>query len=289
MGRDEAAPHGGGSAELERLALFSDAVFAIAITLLVLELKVPEREAVEAAGGLGRALIAEIPRFYAFLVSFVVIGSYWTLHHRMFRYLRRCDERLVALNLTLLLFVAFLPFPVALFGSFRRDPVAIGWYVASMLLTGASLNLLWWYAAGKRHLFAPDLDRRIIRYVQFRAAVLPLVFAVSLPFAFVSPAWTIGSVITMVLPARLLGRRLERMAREAEGEAAAPVSVPGPADVPPAAVVPPARPGPVAGRALPVPGSARDAPTTPSPAPPAAPPEALAPTAARPPDPAPGP
>ena len=89
----------------------------------------------------------------------------------MFRYLRRCDDGLVALNLLLLLFVAFLPFPVALFGSFRRDPVAIGWYATSMGLTGLSLNLLWWYAAGRHRLVAPDLDRRIVRYIQFQAAL----------------------------------------------------------------------------------------------------------------------
>jgi uncharacterized membrane protein len=232
MGLDAATTPHERSPELERLALFSDAVFAIAITLLVLELKVPEREAVEAAGGLGRALLAEIPRFYAFLVSFIVIGSYWILHHRMFRYLRRCDEGLVALNLALLLFVAFLPFPVALFGSFRRDPVAIGFYVASMLATGATLNLLWWYAARKGRLFVAGLDRRIVNQVHFRAALVPLVFTVSLPFAFVSPTWTMGSMVVMMPVLRFFGRRLERAAREAERERA-PAESAAPAAPPP--------------------------------------------------------
>jgi len=135
----------------------------------------------------------------------------------MFRYLRRCDDGLVALNLLLLLFVAFLPFPVALFGSFRRDPVAIGWYATSIALAGLSLNLLWWYSAWKRRLVAPDLDRRIVRYVQFRAAVVPIVFAVSLPFAFLVPNWTVFSMVGMVPLLRFFGVRFERAAREAEG------------------------------------------------------------------------
>jgi uncharacterized membrane protein len=92
MERHDAVPHERGGKELERVALFSDAVFAIAITLLVLELKVPESEAVRLAGGLGKALIHEIPRFFAFFISFAVIGNYWMLHHLMFRHLRRCDK-----------------------------------------------------------------------------------------------------------------------------------------------------------------------------------------------------
>jgi uncharacterized membrane protein len=215
MKHHDAVPHERGGKELERVALFSDAVFAIAITLLVLELKVPESETVRQAGGLGKALIHEIPRFFAFFISFAVIGNYWMLHHLIFRHLRRCDEGLVALNLVLLLFVAFLPFPVALFGGFRRDPVAIGWYATSIALAGLSLNLLWWYAAGKRRLVAPDLDRRVFRYVQFRVAVVPIAFAISLPFAFLVPNWTVLSMVGMVPLMRFFGVRFERAAREA--------------------------------------------------------------------------
>ena len=218
MSGHEGTPHAGGGKEIARLELFSDAVFAIAITLLVLELKVPEHEAVQAAGGLGKALVLEIPRFYAYLISFTVIGNYWMVHHRMFRYLRRCDEGLVALNLLLLFFVAFLPFPVALFGTYRREWLAIGWYVVSLLLTGLSLNLVWWYAAGPRRLVVAELDRRVAAYVQFRAAAIPLLFTISLPFAFVNPKWTAFSAAAMVLPLRFLGGRLGRAARAAEEE-----------------------------------------------------------------------
>jgi uncharacterized membrane protein len=241
MGRHEVPPRGEGGVELERLALFSDAVFAIAITLLVLELKVPEREAVVAAGGLGAALLREIPRFFAFFISFMVIGSYWMLHHRVFRYLRRCDEGLVALNLVVLLFVAFLPFPVALFGSFRRDPVAIGWYAAAIALTGLSLNLLWWYAATRRRLVAPDLDRRVVRYVQFRLAAVPVVFTISLPFALLIPNWTVATMVVFVPLLRFFGGRFERAAREAERGTAAAV-LPKPAAL--TADPPPADPAP---------------------------------------------
>jgi uncharacterized membrane protein len=215
-----APPRGESRAELTRLELFSDAVFAIAITLLVLELKVPEHEAVAAAGGLGATLMREIPKFYAFFISFAVIGNYWILHHRMFHELRRSDEGLVGINLALLLFVAFLPFPVALFGTYRRDPVAIGWYVAAVALTGLAVNALWIYAR-KRRLVALDLDRRIADYVQFRAAAIPIVFAISLPFAFLVPMWTTISMVVMFPLLRFFGGRFQAAAKAAEVERAA--------------------------------------------------------------------
>src|SRR5512137_1560994 len=89
---------------LERIFLFTDAVMAIAITLLVLDLRVPEGPA-----GLGRALIALWPSYLSYLLSFVIIGNYWLSHHRLFRAIGRYDDRLVWLSLLFLFFIALLP------------------------------------------------------------------------------------------------------------------------------------------------------------------------------------
>jgi len=245
MDRREAVPHEHRSIELERLVLFSDAVFAIAITLLVLELKVPDRESIRSAGGLAAALFGELPKFAAFFISFAVIGFYWIAHHRMFRHIRRCNGTLLALNLLLLLFVAFLPFPVALFGSFRREPTAIAFYAISMALTGLSLNLLWWYATRKRRLVAPDLDRAVVRHVQFRAAAPPLVFAISMPLAFAHANWAMFSWLLVVPLLRIVGGRLAREANEAERRSRASGHSAVPAVVPAHALAPsPANPSP---------------------------------------------
>jgi uncharacterized membrane protein len=238
MGGKGASPHDGGRAELGRLELFSDAVFAIAITLLVLELKVPEPAAVQATGGLAAALFGELPKFAAFYISFAVIGFYWSAHYRMFRHIRRCDGTLLALNLLLLLFVAFLPFPVALLGSFRHEPTAIAFYAVSMALTGLSLNVLWWYATRRRRLVVPDLDRAVVRYIQFRAAAPPVAFAISMPLAFAHASWAMYSWLLVVPLLRIVGRRLAREAKEAEqrsgagGHPAVPAVVPARASVP---------------------------------------------------------
>jgi len=90
---------------------FSDAVFAIAITLLVIDIRMPEGAAIADGHDLAAALWSLLPQFLGFLVSFVVIGSFWISHHRMFRLVRTMDGTLLFLDLLFLLFVAFIPFP----------------------------------------------------------------------------------------------------------------------------------------------------------------------------------
>ena len=90
--------------QLERLMLFSDAVFAIAITLLVLEIKIPDKEFLREHGGISDGTILNslshlVPKFIGFLISFMLIGLYWTIHHRMFGFVTSYDRKLLFLNL----------------------------------------------------------------------------------------------------------------------------------------------------------------------------------------------
>ena len=102
--------------QLERLILFSDAVFAIAITLLVIEIKVPAGSWSDkiTAANLNEYLLEILPHIFGFVISFFVIGFYWSVHHRMFGYVISYDSRLIWLNLLLLFFIAFLPFTTSL-------------------------------------------------------------------------------------------------------------------------------------------------------------------------------
>ena len=101
--------------QLERMILFSDAVFAIAITLLVIEIKIPDKEFLNEHGGLSdkvllRALNELVPKFVGYLISFCLIGLYWSIHHRMFGFVTNYDRKLLFLNLLFLFFVALMPF-----------------------------------------------------------------------------------------------------------------------------------------------------------------------------------
>jgi uncharacterized membrane protein len=130
--------------ETSRLEAFSDAVFAIAITLLVLGLHVPGGE-----GDLGSALVDEWPAFASYLVSFVVIGIIWVNHHAVLDHVAQATRTLLFLNLLLLLWVTFIPFPTAVLAEHLRtgsdESLAAAIYSGTMALMGISFGGLWLY------------------------------------------------------------------------------------------------------------------------------------------------
>ncbi|HZC53478.1 MAG TPA: TMEM175 family protein [Mycobacterium sp.] len=129
-----------------RLEAFSDGVFAIAITLLVLDLAVPARDQVR-RGGLGSALAHQWPSYFAYLVSFLVIGIIWVNHHTMFSKVNLVDRPVLFANLALLLVVSVLPFPTRLLaeyltaGSDAHTAAAV--YSTTMLAMGLAYSVLW--------------------------------------------------------------------------------------------------------------------------------------------------
>lgn len=195
---------------------FSDGVFAIAITLLVLEIKVPERDAVASGPALLHAIGALTPKFFAFALSFLFIGYYWYMHHTMFRYIRRSDGRLILFNLILLLCVAFLPFPVALFGSFHRYLPALVFYAASMAVTGIVQSIFWEYVSRGRRLVDATLDRYTVRLVRLRLLALPAFFAIYTPAVFFNEKYALFCAVPFIVVMRVLVGRLKRRATETQ-------------------------------------------------------------------------
>jgi TMEM175 potassium channel family protein len=111
--------------EAERTVFFSDAVFAIAITLLALELRVPEIPTDPASGQELAAKLLELwPGFVSFVLSFWLVGSYWIAHHRHFRYLRGYDRRVLVVNLLFLMWVVLVPFSTSLLGEYGHLQIA---------------------------------------------------------------------------------------------------------------------------------------------------------------------
>ena len=123
------------SRQLERLTFFSDAVFAIAMTLLVIEVRLPHLS-IWTDATLAQALADLVPNFIGFVISFVVIGRFWLAHHRVFGLLARTSERLLAINLALLLTVAFMPFPTAVISEHGELSVAVLFYGSWLVVMG---------------------------------------------------------------------------------------------------------------------------------------------------------
>ena len=138
----------GAANETARIEAFSDGVFAIAITLLILEIQVPPQTP---HGGLRRTLVNLWPSYLAFLASFMTIGVMWLNHHRLFTLINKKDDGLIAFNLLLLLGVTWLPFPTALLaehllGSHADQKVAAVVYSGSFLGLAIVFNVMWHYA-----------------------------------------------------------------------------------------------------------------------------------------------
>ncbi|HWC31524.1 MAG TPA: TMEM175 family protein [Actinomycetota bacterium] len=169
---------------LNRLEAFSDGVFAIAITLLVLQFDVPPLDTPDTE--LAEELLGQFPQFLSFALSFLVIGRYWVAHHSTFAYIRRYDGTFLFLNLVLLFGVAFLPYPTEVLGEHGDQGTAVVLYAASISAVSVASSAIWWYATRRHRLVDPDLDPAFIRSVQLRAASGAAVFLVSIPLAFVS-------------------------------------------------------------------------------------------------------
>jgi uncharacterized membrane protein len=151
------APAGEDARDSARLEAFSDGVFAIAITLLILELKVPPHDV-----PLASALWERWPSYVAFLTSFVTSGIMWLNHHRLFAYIGRVDHWLIVINGMLLLGVTFLPFPTAVIAEHFGHPgerVAALFYSGTMVFIAIAFALLRWYPRHRPNAHLLDVPR----------------------------------------------------------------------------------------------------------------------------------
>lgn len=179
------ASEGGSGLELERLVFFSDAVFAIAITLLVIDLKLPPAADLGSERAAWQALAATVPRLLGFVISFLVIGAYWVGHHRMFRHIVRYNDSLLWRNLLLLMWIAFLPFPTSVFSEYVRGQMPLVLYAASLGFAGFSSVSLWRYAS-QHALVAPGTHPETIRYLTWGAVTIPVVCLIAIGISFFS-------------------------------------------------------------------------------------------------------
>ena len=163
---------------LQRLLFLSDGVYAIAATLLAVELGLPEAAADLHGSELLDRLQDSWPQILAFVTSFLFIVNFWVGHTMQFHLVRRFDGGLTWLALVQLLCIAFLPFPTAVVGEHPSDRVAQQFYLLSLLVTGLSMWALWAYMSRKHRLVDHDLSADDIRRVHVISASVPASFLV---------------------------------------------------------------------------------------------------------------
>jgi TMEM175 potassium channel family protein len=187
--------------DTQRIEAFSDGVFAIAITLLVLELKVPGHDVV-AARGVGHSLLAQWPSYLAYITSFVTILVMWVKHHLMFSLIQRSDHMFLYWNGLLLFFVTFLPFPTAVLAEYLLHPdarAAAGLYAATLLAISLAFDGLWRYASKQGKLLADEVtgaDRIEAAQISKQYRLGPPLYLIALGLSFVSES---ASVVLCLL------------------------------------------------------------------------------------------
>ncbi|MEO8763209.1 MAG: TMEM175 family protein [Ginsengibacter sp.] len=203
--------------QLERFIFFSDGVFAISITLLIIEIKIPYIPNPTDLF-LWHSLSEMALRFLGFIISFGIVGHYWSVHHRIFGYVAKYSSSLIWLNLAFLLTVVMLPFSAGLLGEYSSNtnlkiPYAV--YAFNMSLTGFMNYWLWVYVSGSgRHMLTRDLSKARIKLGVYRSLVIPVIFIISLLVSFILPI--ISRIILLLIPVILhwgmktLEKRAER-------------------------------------------------------------------------------
>ncbi len=199
--------------ETGRLEAFSDGVFAVAITLLVLDLGVPHREAGHPWHGLARALLDQWPVYLAYLLSFTTILIMWVNHHSLFRVIERVDHLFLLLNGALLLVITVFPFATILLADYIEQPdkkTAQVVYAGLSLVMALVFNLLWRYASRQGGLLSTTADQKQVQIITKQFRFGPLLYVVAFVLAFISAevslALCIGLAIFYAIPSNLWQR-----------------------------------------------------------------------------------
>lgn len=180
--------------QLERIVYFSDAVFAIAITLLTLEIKIPEIHENISDHALGIALFGLLPKFGGFVFSYAMIGLYWSVHHRMFGFVTQFTPKLLWLNLFFLFFIVLMPFSMGFYGDYLGPElvsvqlkVPMTFYALDLSFVGLTNYFLWKYITNpKNRVIEKPIDIYTVKMAITRSLIVPGVTLLMIPVAYLT-------------------------------------------------------------------------------------------------------
>jgi uncharacterized membrane protein len=199
--RGNRSPAAGNRRGPERLEAFSDGVFAIAITLLVLEIRVPPPEDLASPGRLMAALGALWPSYLGYVISFITVGIMWANHHNLMRLVATVTHGLIMANLLLLLGVGFVPFPTALLAATLGTPsgqIGVLAYAGTFVGIAIGFNVLWYELRRSPGVMRSNVDARSIDSITRSYRLGPPGFLVAFIGALINPAVGMVAIIVLV-------------------------------------------------------------------------------------------
>jgi uncharacterized membrane protein len=172
------AETGGIDASNHRIETLVDGVFAIALTLLVLDIKIPQQ--IDSDAELTRQLIALVPKFFSYFLSFAILGLLWFEHQMISHFVIRTDRTHIWLSLLFLVCISLIPFSAGLLGAHLSYRSATVFYGMNLFVTGVIQYLHWEYITRKNRLIDENLDRRVVRALQKTFLFVPMSYAIAI-------------------------------------------------------------------------------------------------------------
>ncbi len=200
---EPSAPAGTGLTKA-RVEALTDGIFAVAMTLLILDVKVP---VVSHPAELTREVLALWPKCLSYMISFVMLGIYWVGQHNQFHLIRRTDRALLWINILFMMSISFVPFSTALLSTYPREQTAVVVYGVNLVMIGFILYGHWSYATRRHRLVDRNLEVHMIRFAGRRILIGPALFglAVAVSFFSVTPSLLIfiGVPLVYLLPGKI--------------------------------------------------------------------------------------
>jgi uncharacterized membrane protein len=182
----------------DRIVNLSDGVFAIAITLLVLDIRVPDIPENMVPSQLPGALLSLWPKYLGYILSFVGISAFWLIHYSIFRPIRSYDRILLYLNFLFLMVVAFVPFPTSLLGEYGDHQLPVAIYAATLAVGRLLLTAIHWYSTRDDRLLDGPQDPATVRFFLIRGLTIPTIFLLSIGISFFSVSVAIWTWLVML-------------------------------------------------------------------------------------------
>ncbi len=174
-----------------RIEALTDGIFAIAMTLLVLTLDIPEAktELIQTVE-LHRMLIGQMHKFFNYALSFLLLAIFWVKHHQQFHFIKRTNRKHLWINIVTLMFIALIPFSTSLIGDYNDDRVAEFFFASNLFIIGMLFLWNWVYATKGHRLVDRSLDQQRIALWKKRGAVIPLVSLLAMVLSLTNPQFT---------------------------------------------------------------------------------------------------
>jgi len=173
-----------------RIENMTDSIYSIAMTLMVLSINVPILRAGASDWQIIRSLDSLGKDFLDFVLSFAIISIFWVTHHRQFHYIKKANGKLLWINLSIMLFIALIPFTTTLFIDCEKSQIAALILETNILITGLLFYLNWIYASHNHKLIAVNVNEQTISLFKKKAMLIPIVSLLAMGLSFWSPEWS---------------------------------------------------------------------------------------------------